>query len=50
VDYSSVDVPNAYWHESHTFTCFAYPTFSEEDMHQIARALVKVVNAYTKLK
>jgi dTDP-4-amino-4,6-dideoxygalactose transaminase len=50
VDYSSVEVPNAIWHEDHTFTCFAYPTFSEEDMHQIAAALVKVVDAYTKLK
>jgi dTDP-4-amino-4,6-dideoxygalactose transaminase len=49
VDYSAVEVPNALWHESHTFTCFAYPTFSEDDMHQIAGALVKVIQAYTKL-
>jgi dTDP-4-amino-4,6-dideoxygalactose transaminase len=49
VDYSAVEVPNALWHESHTFTCFAYPTFSEEDMHQIAGALLKVIQAYTKL-
>ena len=48
VDYSQVDVPNARWHESHTFTCFAYPTFSEEDMHQIADALEKVIRAYRK--
>jgi len=49
VDYSNVDVPNALWHEAHTFTCFAYPTFTEDDMHQIASALVKVIQAYTKL-
>jgi dTDP-4-amino-4,6-dideoxygalactose transaminase len=49
VDYSHVEVPNAQWHEKHTFTCFAYPTFTEDDMHQIAGALVKVIQAYTKL-
>jgi dTDP-4-amino-4,6-dideoxygalactose transaminase len=48
VDYSKVEVPNAIWHESHTFTCFAYPTYTEEDMHQIAAALVKVIKAYSK--
>jgi len=47
VDYSHVDVPNALWHEKNTFTCFAYPTFSEESMHQIANALRKVINAYS---
>ena len=36
VAYSKVEVPDALWHESHTFTCFAYPTFSEEDVEQIA--------------
>jgi dTDP-4-amino-4,6-dideoxygalactose transaminase len=49
VDYSKVEVPNALWHEGHTFTCFAYPTFTEDDMRQIAGALVKVIKAYTKL-
>ncbi|MEN6601011.1 MAG: DegT/DnrJ/EryC1/StrS family aminotransferase, partial [Bryobacteraceae bacterium] len=49
VDYSQVEVPNAQWHEKHTFTCFAYPTFTGDDMHQIAGALVKVIKAYTKL-
>ena len=49
VDYSKVEVPNAIWHEGHTFTCFAYPTFTEDDMHQIAGALVKVIKAYTQL-
>lgn len=47
VDYSKVEVPNARWHETHTFTCFAYPTYSEEDMRQIAAALVKVIKAYS---
>jgi dTDP-4-amino-4,6-dideoxygalactose transaminase len=47
VDYGAVEVPNALWHESHTFTCFAYPTFSEEDMKQIAAGLVKVIKAYS---
>ena len=48
VDYSRVEVPNAVWHEGHTFTCFAYPTFTEDDMRQIASALVKVIKAYAK--
>jgi dTDP-4-amino-4,6-dideoxygalactose transaminase len=46
-DYSKFDVPNARWHEQHTFTCFAYPTFEEADMVQIADALVKVIRAYS---
>jgi len=45
-DYSRVEVPNARWHETHTFTCFAFPTYSEEDVQQIAAALVKVIRAY----
>jgi dTDP-4-amino-4,6-dideoxygalactose transaminase len=48
VDYSRVEVPNAVWHESHTFTCFAFPTFSEDDMVQIADALEKVIRAYAR--
>jgi len=48
VDVSKVEVPNAIWHERHTFTCFAYPTCTEEDMEQIADALVKVIRAYSK--
>ncbi len=47
VDYGKAEVPNALWHESHTFTCFAYPTYSEDDMEQIAAALVKVIKAYS---
>ena len=50
VDYSKVEVPNSLWHESHTFTCFAYPTFDEEDMKEIANALTKVIKAYAKSK
>jgi dTDP-4-amino-4,6-dideoxygalactose transaminase len=48
VDYASVAVPNAEWHEQHTFTCFAYPSYSEDDMRQIARALVKVIQAFSR--
>jgi dTDP-4-amino-4,6-dideoxygalactose transaminase len=48
VDYSKVEVPNARWHEAHTFTCFAYPTYSEENMEQIASAILKVIGAYAK--
>ncbi len=48
VDYTKVEVPNAVWHQGHTFTCFAFPTFTEDDMHQIANALVKVIKAYSK--
>lgn len=48
VDYSKVEVPNALWHETHTFTCFAYPTFTEEDCKQIGNALVKTIKAFSK--
>ena len=48
VDYSKVEVPNAVWHQSHTFTCFAFPTYTEEDCRQIGDALVKVIKAYSK--
>jgi len=46
VDYSKVEVPNAVWHQSHTFTCFAFPTYTEEDCRQIGCALAKVIKAY----
>jgi dTDP-4-amino-4,6-dideoxygalactose transaminase len=46
VDYGSVRVPNAAWHQGHTFTCFAYPTFEPHHCEQIAEALVKVITAY----
>ena len=48
VDYSSVDVPNARWHEQHTFTCFAFPTFTEENCKEIGDALRKVILAFSK--
>lgn len=48
VDYSKVEVPNARWHEEHTFTCFGFPTSTEEDMNQVADAIVKVIEAYSK--
>lgn len=48
VDYSNVEVPNAVWHESHTFTCFAFPTFTPDDCEQIGDALRKVILAYSK--
>jgi len=47
VNYSMVDVPNALWHQSHTFTCFAFPTFTEDDCRQIGRALAKVIQAFS---
>lgn len=48
VDYSKVEVPSAIWHQSHTFTCFAFPTYTEEDCKQIGSALAKVIKAYSK--
>jgi dTDP-4-amino-4,6-dideoxygalactose transaminase len=48
VDYSRVEVPNALWHQSHTFTCFAYPTYEPHHCEQIADALKKVIHAYAK--
>lgn len=47
-DYSGVAVPNAVWHQDHTFTCFAYPTYEPTHCEQIAAALVKVIKAYSK--
>jgi dTDP-4-amino-4,6-dideoxygalactose transaminase len=48
VDYSKVEVPNAVWHQSHTFTCFAFPTYEPHHCEQIAEALVKVIKASAK--
>ena len=47
-DYTKIDVPNARWHEEHTFTCFAYPTYTVENCEQIGDALRKVILAYSK--
>jgi len=48
IDYTNVDVPNAKWHEKHTFTCFAFPTYTSENCEQIGDALRKVILAYSK--
>jgi hypothetical protein len=48
VNYKHVEVPSARWHEAHTFTCFASPTDTESDMEQIANAIRKVMQAYSK--
>ncbi|MBM3878573.1 MAG: DegT/DnrJ/EryC1/StrS family aminotransferase [Verrucomicrobia bacterium] len=48
VDYSQVEVPNAVWHQSHTFTCFAFPTFEPHHCEQIGEAMRKVLRAYRK--
>ena len=48
VDYTNVDVPNAKWHEKHTFTCFAFPTYTKENCEQIGDALRKVIMAYSR--
>jgi dTDP-4-amino-4,6-dideoxygalactose transaminase len=48
VDYGKVEVPNALWHQSHTFTCFAFPTYTEEDCRQIGNALAKIIKAYSR--
>ena len=47
-DYHHVEVPNAIWHQDHTFTCFAFPTFTEDDCRQIGAALKKVIQAYAQ--
>jgi len=47
VDYSRVQVPNALWHQDHTFTCFAYPTFSPKACEQIGDAIIKAIHAYS---
>lgn len=46
-DYSAVEVPNAVWHQDHTFTCFAFPTCTEADCEQIGDAIAKVIKAYS---
>jgi len=47
-DYSRVEVPNAVWHQNHTFTCFAFPTFEPYHCEQIGEALRKVIRACAK--
>jgi dTDP-4-amino-4,6-dideoxygalactose transaminase len=48
VDYARVEVPNALWHQDHTFTCFAYPTYESHHCEQIGAALRKVIRALSK--
>jgi dTDP-4-amino-4,6-dideoxygalactose transaminase len=48
VEYSTVLVPNAIWHQAHTFTCFAFPTYEPHHCEQIGEALRKVIRAYAK--
>jgi dTDP-4-amino-4,6-dideoxygalactose transaminase len=48
VDITRVEVPNALWHQTHTFTCFAYPTFEPHHCEQIGEALKKVIRAYAR--
>ncbi len=47
VEYSRVEVPNAIWHQSHTFTCFAFPTFEPVHCEQIGEALRKVITTFS---
>jgi dTDP-4-amino-4,6-dideoxygalactose transaminase len=48
VTYDDVHIPNALWHQDHTFTCFAYPTYEPVHCEQIGSALRKVIQAYAK--
>jgi dTDP-4-amino-4,6-dideoxygalactose transaminase len=48
VDYTKVDVPNAIWHQTRTFITFIFPTYEEEHLRGIAKAIKKVVAAYAK--
>ena len=45
-DYTRVEVPNALWHQDHTFTCFAFPTYEPSHCEQIGAALRKVIRAF----
>jgi dTDP-4-amino-4,6-dideoxygalactose transaminase len=48
VDYKTVAAHTPRCHAPHTFTCFAYPTYTESDMEQIANAILKVLKAFEK--
>ncbi len=48
VAYDDVDIPNALWHQTHTFTCFAFPTYEPVHCEQVGAALRKVIQAYAK--
>ena len=40
-----MEVPNALWHQTHTFTCFAYPTYEPHHCDQIGAAVKKAFAA-----
>lgn len=48
VAYDDVHIPNALWHQDHTFTCFAFPTYEPVHCEQVGAALRKVIQAYAK--
>ncbi len=48
VDYSHVEVPHALWHQTHTFTCFAFPTYEPHHCEQIGAAIRKVIRAFAR--
>jgi dTDP-4-amino-4,6-dideoxygalactose transaminase len=48
VAYDDVNIPNALWHQTHTFTCFAFPTYEPVHCEQVGAALRKVIQAYAK--
>jgi dTDP-4-amino-4,6-dideoxygalactose transaminase len=48
VDYRKVSVPNAEWHQERTFITFIFPTYEEEHMHGIAKAIRKTIAAFAK--
>ena len=48
VNYANLELPNAVWAESRTFWVPVHPTYEEKDMHDIAAAIKKVGEAYSK--
>ena len=47
-DYSNVQCPNAAWAEDRTFFVPVHPTYTEEDMADLAAAITKVGRAYSR--
>ena len=48
VDYANLELPNAVWAETRTFWVPVHPTYEEKDMRDIAAAIRKVGEAYSK--
>ncbi|MBI3119931.1 MAG: DegT/DnrJ/EryC1/StrS family aminotransferase [Candidatus Hydrogenedentes bacterium] len=46
-DYTKVEVPNAVWHQSHTFITFIFPTYEETHMRGIAQGIKKTIAAFS---